>query len=316
MKALIAQACGILHSLGIPIEKLSPRRAEMAALCFLAVAGVFKGNWKDAKDITDGIDLKTRDIIDIINKNFKENISSGSYDDIRRKHLKLTVLAGIITRTKPESARNSPTRGYALSSEFSGLIRSYGDADFDQKVVDFFKTRKKLSDELGATRNIEKMQVKISSEVVLGLSPGEHNILQKAIIDDFLPRFGYGAEVLYLGDAANKSLYIDATTLKSLGFFELKHGELPDVIAYSKEKNWIYLVEAVHSFGPISQVRLKELKELVADCSADVVYVTAFLTRESFRKFIKDVAWETEVWIADAPDHMIHFDGEKFLGPY
>jgi adenine-specific DNA-methyltransferase len=44
--------------------------------------------------------------------------------------------------------------------------------------------------------------------------------------------------------------------------------------------------------------------------------VTAFPDRVTFRKFAKDIAWETEVWIADNPDHMIHFNGDKFLGPY
>ncbi len=127
---------------------------------------------------------------------------------------------------------------------------------------------------------------------------------------------GYGAEVLYIGDTAKKFLVRDEAKLKALKFFELEHGELPDIVAYSEQKNWLFLIEAVHSSGPISPIRLLELKRLAKECTADIVFVTAFLTRDTFRKFAPDIAWETEVWIADAPDHMVHFDGDKFLGPY
>jgi len=140
--------------------------------------------------------------------------------------------------------------------------------------------------------------------------------LQKAIIEDFLPRYGFGAEVLYVGDTSNKYLHLEAKKLEDLNFFELSHEELPDVIAYSKQKNWLYLIEAVHSSGPISEIRLLQLQKLSKSCKADLVYITAFLDRPKFRKFMADIAWETEVWIADNPDHMIHFNGDKFLGPY
>jgi hypothetical protein len=46
------------------------------------------------------------------------------------------------------------------------------------------------------------------------------------------------------------------------------------------------------------------------------VYVSAFPNRKVFLKYIEAIAWETEVWIADAPSHMIHFNGARFLGPY
>jgi len=140
--------------------------------------------------------------------------------------------------------------------------------------------------------------------------------LQKLIIEEFLPRYGNGAELLYVGDTANKYLHLDKTQLEKLNFFEISHEELPDVIAYSKEKNWLYLIEAVHSSGPISEVRLLQLKQLTKNCTADLVYITAFLNKQKFRQFIAEIAWETEVWIAENPDHLVHFNGEKFLGPY
>lgn len=112
------------------------------------------------------------------------------------------------------------------------------------------------------------------------------------------------------------SSYEPDEKLDELGFFKLDHGELPDVVAYSESKNWLYLIEAVHSSGPISENRLLELKKLTKNCKADIVYVTAFLDRATFRTWVKDIAWETEVWIADNPTHLIHFNGDKFMGPY
>jgi len=46
------------------------------------------------------------------------------------------------------------------------------------------------------------------------------------------------------------------------------------------------------------------------------VFVTAFLDRKAMVKHLNQISWETEVWIADAPDHLIHFNGERFLGPH
>lgn len=152
--------------------------------------------------------------------------------------------------------------------------------------------------------------------VQLGFSVGKHNELQKVIIENFLPRYGYGAKVLYVGDAADKYLHLDKKTLKDLQFFNIAHEELPDIIAYSAEKNWLYLIEAVHSSGAINEIRLLQLQALTKNCIAEIIYVTAFLDRITFRKYVAEVAWETEVWIADNPDHLIHFNGDKFLGPY
>jgi len=214
-----------------------------------------------------------------------------SYDDIRRKDLKLSVVAGIIiaSANRPDAARNDPTRGYSISPEYLEIIRSFGCENWLEEVEDFMAERP---------------------------SPGEHNLLQKAVIENFLPKYGYGAEVLYVGDTAKKFLIRNTAKLHALKFFKLDHGELPDIVAYAPQKNWLYLIEAVHSSGPISPIRLLELQRLAKKCTAELIFITAFLNRAAFRKFAPEIAWETEVWIADAPDHLIHFNGEKFLGPY
>ena len=316
VQKIINEALDILESVGIPFNTKSERGLERMAVCFLAVAGVTK-DWKKAKSLEDNIHLKTRDIINIVNKNFEENISSGSYDDIRRKDLKLLVLADIVSNSgvNKGSATNDPTRGYSLHPDFKKLIVDYKTDQWNKSLKAFTKNKLNLSDILARKRNLDRIPVKLPNGKPIELSLGEHNILQKQIIEQFLPRFGSDCEVLYIGDTSNKILHIELAELKKLNFFELSHDELPDIIAYSKKKKWLYLIEAVHSSGPMSETRVLELKIMLKDCKAGIVFVTTFLTKGDFRKWMLDIAWETEVWTADNPDHLVHFNGHKFLGP-
>jgi hypothetical protein len=311
---LLEEAIRILVSVGIPISGKTERSLEKMAMSFLAVAGV-KKQWNEA---TDTLFLKTREVIEVINQHFEENISAGSYDDIRRKDLKLLVIAGFIVNSadKPNAATNDPTRGYSLSNEFKNLIHHFGTPNWQPSLDIFMYNRPTLTDLLARKRDIPKVSIYLSNGKLLELSIGKHNDLQKAVIEEFLPRYGQNCELLYIGDTTHKMLYWDDVTLKKLQFFELAHEQLPDIIAYDATRNWLYLIEAVHSSGSISEVRMLELKRLTQKCTADLIYVTAFLTKVEFRKWVTEIAWETEVWIAENPDHLIHFNGGKFLGPY
>lgn len=316
IQELINTTLYILENFGIPVDS-TPRRLERMAISFLACGDIKSlKDFKKVKDLNSNYSLKTRDVIDYVNKHFSENISSGSYDDIRRKDLKLLTVAEIVLRSSPNSATNDSTRGYCINPMYAELIKSFGSKNWTDLVSAKLKSVEPLSQKLRRERELQKVSVTLPSGGKLEFSAGEHNDLQKAIIEDFLPRYGYDAEVLYVGDTADKYLHLEEKHLEALNFFEISHEELPDVIAYSKSKNWLYLIEAVHSSGPISEIRLLQLQKLTEKCSAEIVYVTAFLTRPKFRQFMVDIAWETEVWIADNPDHLVHFNGDKFLGPY
>jgi len=309
----------MLCILGIPFQGLTERRLEKMAMAFMAVCGVHKsGTWNTAKDASSGRTLTSRQIIDYINAHFEEDISSGSYDDIRRKDLKLPTVAGIILKSanNPQASTNNPTRAYALNPPYASIVRAYGTDGWESDVEEFLSDRETLSEKLDDNRPMSLIPITLPSGVVLQLSKGKHNQLQKAVIEDFLPRYGAGSKVLYVGDTTKKFLHHDTHELNRLKFFELAHEELPDIITYSEQKNWLYLIEAVHSYGPISKLRHEQLRELTKDCTAEIVYVTAFLDRATFRKYSPEIAWETEVWIAEAPDHIIHFDGKRYLGPY
>lgn len=230
----------------------------------------------------------------------------------------LTVEARVIINSGDieSQAVNNPTRGYALAPHFAELLASYGKKDWPN-ALDLYKRHSiQLAEELRRKRELERIPIVIAPDIELTLSAGAHNILQKKIIEEFLPAFGMGSELLYVGDTQDKYLFMQEDKLKNLGFFELAHRELPDIIAYSEDKNILFLIEAVHSAGPMSEVRVRKLLRQLEECQANLVFVTAFLNKKTFRKWVVDIAWETEVWIADAPEHMIHFNGHKFLELY
>jgi type II restriction enzyme len=164
-------------------------------------------------------------------------------------------------------------------------------------------------------REQNKVPLQVADGKVYKLSPGKHSKLEVAIVEEFAPRFAPGAKLIYLGDTANKILVFEQSVFAKLGISTTEHGKLPDVILYDKKKNWLFLIEAVTSHGPVSPKRHFELEKLLENCNAGKVYVTAFLDITTFKKFANDIAWETEAWVAETPSHMIHFNGDKFLGP-
>lgn len=317
VQELINHTLFILETFGIPLDS-TPRRLERMAIAFLAVSDIKTSKEIQlAKNLSDDAHaIKTREIIEYVNVHFQENISSGSYDNIRRKDLKLLLAAEIVLQSSPTSATNDSTRGYGLNQAYAKLLKNYPSKGWSSGVKKQLKGIKTLSEKLKRKRNLDKIPIVLSSSKKLKFSIGLHNVLQKSIVEQFLPIYGYGAEVLYIGDTSNKYLHLNQSALEKLNFFKISHDELPDIIAYSKAKNWLYLIEAVHSSGAINELRLLQLKKLTKNCKADIIYITAFLDRKTFRKFIGDIAWETEVWIADNPEHLIHFNGDKFLGPY
>lgn len=319
IEKLVSEALCILSALGVPLLNLTERRKERMAKAFLAVAAVRPGvGWDSLKSNQDGHRFVSREIIRYMNEYLGEHIADSSYDDIRRKDLLLPVEAGIVLKSaaKPNANTNDGTRRYALNPAYAQQVRYFGSPAWDNNLSLFLGNNRTLAHELQRERDMARIPVMIKEDKEIFFSPGPHNQLQKRIIEEFLPIYGYGAEVLYVGDSADKYLYLDEARLRDLSFFEIAHDKLPDVIAYSALKNWLYLIEAVHTANPINEIRRLTLLRLTGQCTASIIFVTAFTNRDLFRKYSKDIAWETEVWIAESPEHLIHFNGDKFLGPY
>lgn len=165
-------------------------------------------------------------------------------------------------------------------------------------------------------REMARIQVMIARDTSVKLSPGGQNVLVEKIIDEFASRFTPGGKVLYVGDTDEKFAYFDAEALAELGVEIEQHGKMPDGIIHDTRKNWLVLIEAVTSHGPVNPKRRDELKRLFSESKAGLVFVTAFLTRKAMVRYLSEISWETDVWVAESPSHMIHFNGERFLGPY
>lgn len=287
----------------------------------LAVANIpADGSWSEAAIDGDGSDWapRSRDIIAFINEHCGENLASSSYDDIRRKNLDFLVAASLVfnSAAKPGAATNDGTRGYAISPDASALFHKFGTSSWPAAAAVFKKRHGSLDSEFRRERRMPRTSVILPGGKALQLKDSPHNRLQKAVVQEFLPRFARDAQVLYLGDSNAKALHRDAGQLERLRFFPLENDRLPDVVAYEKNRNWLFLIEAVHSANPMSDLRHRILEKAASDCTAGLVFVSAFSDRASFAKWAGDVSWETEAWVADHPDHMIHFNGDRFMGPH
>lgn len=315
IEELVFSMLDILQNVGIPVDNTDRKLERMAKACM--AVGQIKKSFAEVKSANDGVFSRTRDIIVFENNNYGEKIADASYDNIRRYDLKFLVEAGVIVSSSSQTAQttNNPSRGYALNPDFANLIRQYKTKKWESALQEYLDKIVSLKTELERRRELNKVPVTLPGGKTISLSYGEHNDLQKAIIEKFLPLFGFGAEVLYIGDTSDKFLHLDKEALERLSFFTLEHEELPDVVAYSKQKNLLYLIEAFHSTGEWNEIRVRQVKQKLKDskCTAEVVFFTAFENKEIFKKRAKDIAWETEVWIADCPEHLIHFNGYKFL---
>lgn len=319
-KYIIQDAVNILSELGIPIEKYSSRqvrRVERLGLVLLAL-GDLKPNmqWSEIKSKNDHISLTTRDIIKFLNANYSEKIADSSYDDFKRIEIDQLILDGIVIPGFDRSATNDSRSAYSLCPQHASAIRNYGTERWSESVKEIENVKTSLREQISSARKLSLIPVSLPDGVKLEFSPGKHNDLQKSIIEKLLSIYGYGAEVLYVGDTANKYLHVSRERLKELGIPEPEHNELPDVVAFSESKKWVYLIEAVTSYGEIDPIRKRELEILTKNCPFPIVFITAFLTRDDYKKYAANLAWETEVWIASDPEHLIHLNGDKFLGPY
>jgi hypothetical protein len=260
IKKIINEAIDILASIGIPINPKAPKSTENTAMSFLALLDV-TSDWSKAKCITDNYGLSSKEVIAYFNKNFEDNISAGSYDDVPRAYIKYLLVVNFVIRSgiNPNENWNSPTRKYVIPEFLRDLVILYGTNKWKKSLADFNSGRSLLVEQLKRKRDLNVLPVSLPSGELINFSVGSHNKLQKAIIEEFLPRFGASSRVLYVGDGANKSLWKLDAELQSLKFFDISHGILPDVVAYSEEKNWLYLIEAFYSTGTLTR-NLKSIK--------------------------------------------------------
>jgi hypothetical protein len=216
---------------------------------------------------------------------------------------------------KPTRPVNSPNAVYQLTPEALRVVRAYGTSRFKPLLTEYLLERPRLSDQYAKRRKAVLVPIALAAGSEIRLSAGAHSELIRAVIEDFGGRYAPGGELVYVGDTGNKVGYFQEDLLLRLGLSLDRHGKLPDVIIYDGNRNWLLLIECVTSHGPMDAKRQRELADLFGECSAGVVYISTFPTRRLFTRYAEQVAWETEVWVAAEPTHLIHFDGEQLLGP-
>jgi hypothetical protein len=307
----IEAAHQIIIALGLP----RAQQNERSALCLLALLNLTPGKaWADAENPLVGI----TPIMDWAREHYGKEYAPNTRETVRRQTMHQFCDAGIslYNPDKPDRPVNSPKAVYQIEPAALTLLRTFGTDAWHDALTAYLAERETLVARYAKEREQNRIPVEIAPGKEITLSPGEHSELIRAIIEDFAPRFAPGAVLVYAGDTGDKWGYFDAPLLASLGVDVDSHGKMPDVVLHYTERNWLLLVESVTSHGPVDGKRHAELAKLFAGSSAGLVYVTAFPNRSIMGRYLGEIAWETEVWVADAPSHLIHFNGVRFLGPH
>lgn len=255
--------------------------------------------------------------MDYIRGHFEIDYAANTRETFRRQVLHQFIQGRIADYNpfNPDLPTNSPNTHYAITKAALAVAQLYGTRRWKTAVGKFRREHGVLTELYGRDRDIVKVPIRISDGTEYRLSPGKHNEVQKAVIEEFAPRFAPGACLLYLGDTAKKDLFMDKEGLARSRISITDHGKLPDVVLYDDNRDWLFLIEAVTSHGPVTPKRIVELEKILVASTNSAIYVSAFPDFNEFRQHMREIAWETEVWIASAPDHMIHYDGDRFLGP-
>jgi hypothetical protein len=307
----IADALQVLGELGMPRAQQNDR----SAFCLLALLDPKQGkSWAASRNPLVGI----TPMMEFARDHYSKQYAPNTRETFRRQTMHQLVAAGIALYNPDNPARpvNSPKAVYQIEPATLVLLRTFGTAAWNKNLEAYLKNRKTLTARYAKAREMRKLPVKLATGETMRLSPGDHSELIKVIIEEFAPRFVPGGVLIYAGDTGEKWGYFDKQLLAKLGVEVGGHGKMPDMVLYYPEREWLLLVESVTSHGPVDGKRHDELARLFAGSKVGLVYVTAFPSRAVMTRYLGEIAWETEVWVADAPSHLIHFNGARFLGPY
>lgn len=307
----LAEANEILLAIGLP----RAQQNERSALCLLALLGLTpKKKWVDSEAPLIGI----TPIMDWVREHYGKDYAPNTRETFRRQTMHQFVAAGIALYNPdaPERPVNSPKAVYQIEPQALAILRTFGTKAWRSNLADYLLKSGTLAAQYAKAREQNLVPVQIARGKSVLLSPGEHSELIRSIIEVFGPRFARGCTLVYVGDTGDKWGYFDKELLSRLGVEIDMHGKMPDVVLYDSKRTWLLLVESVTSHGPVDGKRHAELARLFGAANAGLVFITAFQSRAVMARYLSEIAWETEVWVAEAPSHLIHFDGERFLGPY
>lgn len=307
----ISEAQNFLRLLGFDAER-SNERSALVLLALLELGS--EAEWHEAERPL----LRTKEIMQWLRDTYDKDYAPNTRETIRRSTLHQFAEAGLVVQNpdQPDRPTNSPKWCYQIEPAAYGMITTFKQGEFQERLKEYLGERPGLKALYAREREMNRLPVQLPGGNKVDLSPGGQNVLIVQIIKEFCERYTPNGEVLYIGDADDKWAVFERETLTSLGVELDSHGKMPDVVVYLREKNWLVLIEAASSHGPVDHKRYRELNELFHGSTAGLVFISALPSRVELRKYLKDIAWETDVWCADHPTHLIHFNGERFLGPY
>ncbi len=307
----IEEALAVLKEIGLPREQQN----ERSALTLLALLDIKPNTpWSKARAPLIGI----APMMNFFEEYYGKKYAPNTRESVRRQTVHQFLDAGIvvINPDDPSRATNSGKTVYQIEGGLLELLKTWGKPVWEKGIRTYLSSVETLKKRYAQEREMKRIPVEVAPGKAISLSPGGQNILVEKIIGEFCARFTPGGKVIYVGDTDQKFAYFDEGLLKSLGVQIESHGKMTDVVVYHNIKNWLVLIEAVTSHGPVNPKRRNELKKLFECSMAGLVFVTAFLDRHSMLRYLDEISWETEVWVAESPSHLIHFNGERFLGPY
>jgi len=309
--ATVDEAIDVLTQLGFPRQQLN----ERSGLVLLALLDLTPDKaWREATAPLCGI----TPMMDFMAEHFGKKYAPNSRETVRRQTVHQFLTGGLILQNpdQPDRPVNSGKTTYQIHSFALDLLRSYGSTEWALALRRYRLRVETLTERWQKERQLQRIPVVLPDGADITLSPGGQNVLIAALVKDFCPLFTPGGNVLYIGDADEKFAIYDKPGLEGLGVTIEEHGKMPDLVVYYSEREWLVLIEAVTSHGPVDAKRHEELQGLFDESTAGLVFVTSFLDRRTLAKYVGDISWETEVWVADSPTHLIHFNGDRFLGPY
>lgn len=310
-KKKIKEALHILQMLNVPKVQQNDR----SALVLLALANIKPNSaWDTASENLIGI----TEMMDYFRDYYGINYAPNTRETVRRQTIHQFAQMGLVIANPDDITRpiNSPKTRYVLEASTLQLLKCYSTQHWEGNLRAYLREASSLNSLQVGERPIPMIPVALPDGNNLFLSSGGQNTLIKKIVEEFCPRFTPGGKIVYIGDAGQKLTETEWGYFSRLGLNLDRHGKMPDVIIDVPDRKWLVIVEAVTSHGPIDLNRHNELQSLFKLEGYGLVFVTAFETRRAMHKFLSVIAWETEVWVAESPSHLIHFNGDKFLGPY
>ncbi|MGD1838202.1 MAG: BsuBI/PstI family type II restriction endonuclease [Nitrososphaeraceae archaeon] len=306
----IQEALNIIKELGFP-KRQQNKRSALTLLALLNLKPSQK--WSEVTNPLCGI----KPMMLFFHKYYNEKYAENTRESVRRQTIHQFLQANLIeiNPDKPDRPTNSGHTVYRIKNNAINVIKTFSTKNWESNLFKYKKKTPPLSETYSQRRHKHLISVEYENKIIT-LTPGGQNKLVKLIISEFKRNFAPNSEIIYLGDTGKKTPIHRKEVFRELGIEINPHGKIPDVIMYDREKKWIFLIEAVTSHGPIDSKRKIELEPIFSKPSIGIIYVTTFIDKKSMMKYIKDISWKTEVWIAEDPEHLIHFDGERFLGPY